>query len=221
MLRDEAVVEIQNLLGFQQGQTSVIQRELKFAQERLENGPIRPWFLKEDRAYTNTIIGESRVALPSDFLEEDEDSALWYAPANGAPDKEIIKEDLDFLIKNQGRYTGIDEDEDTVPLGRPLWYAISGDYFRLFPTPDDVYRIRMVYFKKDAPLASNLENKWMKYAPWLVIAEAGMVVAVSMRDKAAQAEFARMRQSAGITLNTQTEARLHANRNYVMGDGAL
>lgn len=223
MTRDEAVVEIQNILGFTTILQEPIQRELRHAQDRLENGPIRPWFLKEDRTYTFTIPGEPRVRLPVgaiEFLEEDEDSALWYAPTSGAPDVEIYKEDLDFLTKNQRLWSGTSDDE-VVEQGIPRFYALSGFYFRLFPTPDAAYRIRMVYFKKDAPLTSNVENKWLKYAPWFVIGEAGSVLAVSARDKVAQAEFARLRQTGAVTLNTQTEARQHANRNYVMGDGAL
>lgn len=220
MTRDEAVLEIQNLLGFTTILQEPIERELKFAQTRLENGPIRPWFLKEDRAFTFTTLGEQRILLPADFLEEDEDSALWYAPDNGAPDQEIVKTDLDFLIKNQENFPGTDAAGVALP-GVPQFYAISGQYFRLFPTPDAVYKIRMIYFKSDTALDSNIENKWMKYAPWLVIGEAGRTVAVSARDKAAEAKFSSIRQEAGITLNTETEARLHANRDYVMGDGAL
>jgi hypothetical protein len=223
MTRDEAVIEIQNLLGFTTILQEPIQRELRWAQDRLENGPIRPWFLKEDRAFTFTVAGESRILLPEgalEFLDEDEDSALWYAPDSGAPDQEIIKEDLDFLIKNQANFAGVDEDE-VVEQGVPQFYALSGNYFRLFPTPDAIYKIRMIYFKKDTPLTANIENKWLKYAPWLLIGEAGSVLSVSARDKVAQAEFARLRSTGAITLNTQTEARLHANRNYVMGDGAL
>lgn len=220
MTRDEAVVEMQNIFGFTSINVEPCQRELKHAQTRLENGPIRPWFLKEDRAFTFTTIGEQRILLPDNFLEEDEDSALWYAPDNGAPDQEIVKDDLDFLIKNQENFPGTNAAGVAIP-GVPQFYAISGQYFRLFPTPDAVYKIRMIYFKSDTPLDTNIENKWMKYAPWLVIGEAGVVLSVSNRDKVAQAEFARLRQSAGITLNTETEARLHANRSYVMGDGAL
>lgn len=220
MTRDEAVVEMQNILGFTSILQEPCQRELRAAQQRLEQGPVRPWFLKEDRAFTFTIPLESRVQLPSDFLEEDEDSALWYAPADGSLDQEIVKDDLDFLVKNQGNIAA--DPTTLVPIpGVPQFYAISGNYFRLFPTPDAVYKIRMIYYKQDALLTSNIENGWLKYAPWLVIGEAGIVLAVSARDKVAQAEFARLRSSGGLTLNTQTEARLHANRNYVMGDGAL
>jgi hypothetical protein len=220
MTRDEAVLEIQDLLGFTQILQGPIERELKFAQVRLENGPIRPWFLKEDRAFTFTTVGEQRILLPPDFLEEDEDSALWYAPNEGTPDREIVKEDLDFLIRNQENFPGVDAAGVAIP-GIPQFYALSGNYFRLFPTPDAVYKIRMIYFKRDTPLDSNIENKWMLYAPWLVIGEAGRNIAVSARDRVAQAKFDEIRQTAGLTLNTETEARLHANRNYVMGDGAL
>lgn len=220
MTRDEAVIEMQNILGYTSIQSNECQRALRNAQVRLEAGPIRPWFLKEDRAYTTTTIDESRILLPSDFLEEDEDSALWYSPTDGTQDQEIVKDDVDFLIKNQATIAGLDEDDIPIP-GIPKFYSISGPYFRLFPTPDAVYRIRMIYFKKDTVLDTNIENNWMKYAPWLMIGEAGLPLSVSSRDKVAQAEFGRLRQTMGLVLNTETEARLHANRNYVMGDGAL
>lgn len=220
MTRDEAVVEMQNILGYTAIQVEPCQRALKNAQVRLEAGPIRPWFLKEDRAYTSTTIGESRILLPSNFLEEDEDSALWYSPDDGTPDQEIVKDDVDFLIKNQANISGLDGNGVANP-GIPKFYSISGPYFRLFPTPDAAYRIRMIYFKKDTILDGNIENSWLKYAPWLLIGEAGLPLSVSSRDKVAQAEFARLRETGGLTLNTETEARLHANRNYVMGDGAL
>ena len=220
MTRDEAVVEMQNILGYTAIQVEPCQRGLLNAQQRLEAGPIRPWFLKEDRAYTSCTPGEQRILLPTDFLEEDEDSALWYHPTDGTQDQEIVKDDLDFLIKNQATIAGLDEDDAPIQ-GIPKFYALSANYFRLFPTPDAAYTIRMIYFKKDTILDSNIQNNWLKYAPWLLIGEAGLPLSVSSRDKVAQAEFARLRQTGGLTLNTETEARLHANRNYVMGDGAL
>lgn len=225
MTRNEAVQEIQDGLGYTSLHFDRIVRQLKNAQERLENGPVRPWFLLNERAYTNTVINERRIALPTDFLEEAEEGALWYVPnPTTAPfvETELIKDDLDFLTKNSVTNVGSSDNEDwEAETGEPKFYALSGNYLYIFPTPDAVYRLRMVYFHSDTILDSNVENDWLKYAPWLLIGEAGVVMAANSRDKDALAKFQNYRSQGIITLDVENQSRMHTNRNYVMGDGAL
>jgi hypothetical protein len=64
----------------------------------------------------------------------------------------------------------------------PEYYDISGDYFLLRKTPNDAYTITMRYYARAASLsgvygdANNVENKWLKHAADLFIAEVGVII---------------------------------------------
>jgi len=164
MTRDEAVVEIQEILSFRTDQVAGIERRLKRAQTFAENGPQLPWFLKTERSSIATAVDEERIPLPNDFLKEYEESALWYVPTDtDEQEVPLVKDDLDFL---RGKFP-------RTSTGIPTHYAIDSKYFRLFPTPDAAYTVKMVYYKKDTVLDSDIENLWLEHAPWILIGRAG------------------------------------------------
>jgi len=207
MTRDEAVTLIKQILGFRTDQTTNIITNLQTAQAQLELSPVKPWFLISEDASIRLTISEQRIRVPSDFLEEDEADALVYVPDDGTSEVALIKEDLDQLRVAF---------KDTEP-GTPEYYALSGEYFRIFPVPDDTYLVRMLYYKRDAVLTSNIENKWLKWVPYYLIGKAGELSATSLRDKTALMQFKTMANEGLLLLNTQNEARKHANRGYQIG----
>lgn len=208
MTRDEAVVLIQQVLGFRTDLTTAIIINMKLAQTSLESAPVKPWFLLSEYSTISTVIGEARIGLPSDFLEEHEEGALLYRPDDTTLDDVVlIKESLDDLL----------DEFASSDVGEPEKYALEGGYFRLGPTPDDEYVLKMIYYKQDTVLDSNVENNWLKYAPLLLIGAAGMTLAPGVRDPVAQAEFSRMKSEGSLLLHSQNEARQHANRSYQVG----
>ncbi len=209
MLRDEAISRIQRRLGFRSDLVSAITEAIQDAQMRAEDSPTLPWFLITEVSSITTTIGEERVQLPSDFLREYEDDALYYfnAAATDDADKwvELPKDDLDFLRR---KYPG---------SGAPKAYTIAGDYFRIFPTPDAVYTLKSMYYQADLVLTDNVENLWLKHAPFMLINDAGNEIAADIGNKEAAAKFASGYQRALLALAGENEARKHENRRYVMG----
>jgi hypothetical protein len=212
MLRDDAIDEIRESLGFR-GPTflpATIVNALKEAQRKLELRPLLPWFLRTEISSVLTTAGEERLGLPADFIREDEETALWYFDAAAVNDEdkwtELIKDDSSVLRK---RYP---------TPGIPKAYSIHGDYFRLFPTPDAAYTLKLSYYQKAEVLDTNIENVWLANSSDLLIGEAGKRVAAKLRDADAIAIFKDMIAEGQAQLLIDTEARRHENTRYIIGE---
>lgn len=209
MTRDDAVTRIQHTLGFRTDKITEIINALQDAQVLLERGATLPWFLQTEVSSVVTVANVERVTIPSDFLREWEEDPLWYFVAGTGGDDdawtELAKEDLAFL---RDAYPG---------SGEPIAYALDIKYFRIFPTPDAIYTLKMVYYKTDAVLSTNIENQWLKYFPYLMIGEAGRLFSPGLRDKDAMAQFSRWAAEGRAQMLIENEARIHSSRRYVMG----
>lgn len=204
MTRDEAVTRIQNTLGFRTDQTSNIQTALKDAQVKLEQGAELPWFLLTEISTSTSTPDEERVSLPTDFLREYEEDPLWYVDSAGAWHV-LAKDDLETL---RADYAG---------AGAPIAYALDPKYFRLFPTPDDNYTLKFIYYATDTVLTTDVENNWLKYFPYLMIGEAGRLFAPGLRDAAAVKQFQQWALEGRREMTVANEARMHSSRRYIMG----
>jgi hypothetical protein len=210
MIRDSAVDLLMGRLGKRQNaftQQDII-NEMVYVQDTLLEGDATPfWFLLTEAAETTTIPDEERITLPTDFLQEWEEGAL-YIVVDGE-DCAMVKDDWD-TIKN--RVTG---------SGQPEYYALAGDYFLVRKIPDAVYTVKMRYYGRQASLAGtygsavdtdgNIENNWLKWASDLLIAETGIVIANQYLQSekmlqlfAAQATVARKRLIAKDTIMRET-----------------
>lgn len=206
MTRDEAVALVKQGLGFKTAMDSAIITTMKACQTNLELGPTKPWFLlSEDATYT-TVAGERRIPLPPDFLEEYEEGAIYYAPTDG--DEIPLTKDISEQLRSVYASTS---------SGTPEAYALVGNYFQLYPTPDDAYLLRMKYYQRATILNSNLENEWLKWAPNILIGQAGSQIAAGIRDWKAKETFDSMAQGALLLLQNQNEARKHANLDMQIG----
>lgn len=210
MTRDEAVSRIRNYLGFNTRlDSNVIIDALKDAQEQLEHAAELPWFLLTEVSSIPTVAGESRTELPSDFLREYEEEALYRYDSSTGEWVVIEKRDIDTLRTS---YVDISDG-----WGVPKFYALDNRYFRLYPIPDDAYTLKLVYYAKDTALDSNIENDWLKHAPLLLIGTAGVLVASMLRDDRAVKTFTDMATMAFSQLQSDSVAREVANRRYIMG----
>ncbi len=215
MTRDEGVALIQEQLGFRSDLATNIITNLKFAQITLEKGPTKPWFLVSEDSYIRTEAGEERLPLPSDFLQETDQAVLRYVPddvSEETPERDLRKDDYDILRLNYHDIT-----TGVIETGPPEAYALIGEYFRIFPTPDDDYLIRQIYYASDTELSSNIENQWMKYVPMLLIGKAGKQLASALRDSGALATFSQWEQEGRALLISQETDRDLTNRNLQVG----
>lgn len=213
MTRDEAITAIKVVLANRT--TTKIDDWLKLpglgfdlAQTTLEQTPEKPWFLLSEDSYADTTLGDGRVLLPSNFLAEEEEAVLRYVPTD-TTQKEVplVRDDYDQL---RSYYAG--------KTGKPESYSLLGGYFYIFPIPDGIYRLRMIYYKKGIRLTANVENEWLKEAPMLFMGTAGQLVAEGpLRDMKAADIFKSWIQTGGSLLATQNEQRKMSNRSMQIG----
>lgn len=211
MLRDDAVNMIALQLGNRTDLNDKIITVMQLVQDtELEaTGVLMPWFLLTEDASTVLAAGESRVAIPTDFLLEDEDWGVGIEDENGYVDW-LKKGDYDDLAVGYKDVTGV-----------PKQYSLNGSYFYLFPLdPNADHVIHMRYYAKaDNITSNNIENVWLKYAPDAVIAYTGFYLADRVLQNTELAnKFAAAKQAAFVRLVTHNESRMHANRHYRMGD---
>jgi hypothetical protein len=210
MTRDEAVAMIKLQLRVRTDSDTNIITALKMAQQQLELLPTKPWFLISLDSYITTVVDERRVNIPDDFLSEIDEAGLNYIEGAGlVTDKQhfLKKAAYDTLVDTYG-----------VEEGEPKAYALVGDLLYLFPLPDDEYIIRMIYYKKDTVLSNNVENGWLKWAPYLLMGEAGLVMSGGpLRDKGATDVFTAWKQQGLGSIYNMNEARMHANVEYQIG----
>ena len=209
MLRDTAVARIQQKLGFKTTQADEIITAIQDAQIKLELRDELPWFLRTEIASASTVVDEERLAVPTDFIREVEESALFIFDATATdPEDEWVA-----LEKGESDTLRV----DFPGTGTPQAYSLDGPYFRLFKTPDAVYTMKMVYYKQDTILTSNIENDWLKYIPFLLIGKAGMDFAQDLRDANALAFFTEMFIENDDLFSRHNIARRVANREYLIG----
>lgn len=210
MIRDDVVTLLAQRLNNRTDLNEKIVSEMILAQSvNLEqNGKFQPWFLITEYATELAEVGENRIPQPTDFLAEVEENGIQVQDTAGV---------WRFLAKGS---------EDTLTVkwagaaaGLPRDYAFIGEHFTLFPTPDVNYPIRMRYAASQPSPTTNIENAWLKYAPDLVIAEVGEKVAsLHMQNPTLAGEFKVAKAEAWARLKLAHEARIHANRNYTMGE---
>lgn len=206
MIREEAINLMRMILGFRTDLEAACITALQNAQISLELGPEKPWFLVSEISYADTVAGEPRVRVPTSMLQE-VDNALMYYINDDAEKVELTKDEVDVLTRQYGNATS----------AAPKAYALDGLNFVFFPAPDAVYRIYMQFFEKDTTLDTNIENRWLKYIPNLLIGEAGLIISAAVRDKEAMKEFGRLRQEAALLLLSQNTDRDLANRELQIG----
>lgn len=215
MTRDEIITLLLRRAGQREGDTTLsnqLEAELPFIQESFEQNGIQlqtggsfwPNFLLSEESKTSTEKGVGRVSLPSDFLSEVNTASLFMYDGRW---KHLEKDYWDVLISNFSEE------------GVPQYYAFFGDYFYLFPVPDGVYDLKMIYYQSDARLDNTNENRWTKHAPGLVLASLGYVMASKyIYDKDLAKEFRDEQFRAAQQLYTAEVAREQANFDAVKGE---
>ena len=209
MLRDTLVGLLEARLNRTDLNASILAEMLLVQSVHLEGqGTFTPWFLESEMSSASTVIDEERVPLPLDFLCAIEDEPLWLYDTTVTP----------VWAKLGKTSVGLLTERYTAP-GRPLRYAVTDDYLILAPVPNAVFSLKMRYYMRDVEPTTNIENKWLKYAPDLMLAVLGEIMARQYLQNQKLAEgFATDVIAARSRLYIQHEARQHAGRVYQMGE---
>lgn len=211
MTRDEAIENIRMILGFRSAdfRTDDIIKTLKWHQNELEKQPELPYFLRTEILNMTNTINVERMPTPAGFLKEWEEDAFYIQdvgsnPVTWTPLEKDGPEYLRTTLQAEGP-------------GTPKAYSYDGTEFILFPTPDAVFTYRMIYYKKDVVLDTNIENKWLENLPYLLIGRAGAQIASGLRDQVAVGLFGSLIAEGTVRLNSLTVSRDGANRRYIVG----
>jgi hypothetical protein len=187
MDRSAAVARIKRGLGFRSDLDNEIADALQEAQREREAGKTAPWFLlKEDQPLSLVGLTNS-VNIPSDFWQIGRKEGIKFTPSGTNKTQFIRRYDL-------GDATGLFGD---LGNGPPKAYALRKATLRFFPAADVTYSLTWSYYMHDAVLSTNIENQWLKYAPELLVGDAGLIIAADVRDKEAVAIFQKM-QATGL-----------------------
>lgn len=209
MTRDEAVGQIQQILGFRTDLVTEIQNALIFQQNELEHEPQLPFFLLAETLTLTCTAHTERMAMPTGFLREWEEDGLYVMEPDSDPVTWLK------LDKDEPKYlrTALQELGEAIPVA----YAYDDTSYLLFPTPDVQYTFRQIYYKSEPVLSSNITNKWLTNLPYLLIGRAGALLAGSARDQVALQIFTSFIQSETAKLNAWTTDRETAGKRLVVG----
>ncbi len=215
MLLSEAIDQIQLFMGNRTDLTIKAQTALTRAQDQLERGPTYPWFLVSEDATIRMQLSDHRIPVPADFIAEYEEGCLHYVPddTETAP-VHLVKYEYDYLRDLYAHNAD----------GIPQTYAKVGNYFIIYPLPDDLYQVTMKYYRKDtkpSDLSLNETNKWLTYAPDAIIGKAGQYLCVGYRDYGALDEFKLMERDGRNIMNAQNVEQELSNQELLMGGVAV
>jgi hypothetical protein len=212
MTRDEARAEVQKVLGYRNDKQAEIEFLLLHQQKEMEHQPTLPWFLREETLTMTSVAGDERMALPAGFLKEWQDDPMRIRVVDDTTGLFVWRK----LSKDTPEYLR-DTLQSAGTPGIPQAYNRDAVSFILYPTPDDIYTFRMIYYKEDAPLTSDIENKWLKNLPYLLIGLAGMRVSGASRDKEAMQTFGMMVQEGSARINNWNTELDEAGARPVVG----
>jgi hypothetical protein len=206
-----------NLINFRLGKGRVdldtdITNEMLLVQTELEHAPTLPWFLTSLLAsFTGPTTGNENFVLPVDFLRmcEEGEGGIWVTdPTSGAKK----------LLSMQWGYTELVEEFGSEVPGMPRYLAIVGEYGYVRPIPDLDYSFTAIYMQAAQDLSTDIENKWLKYAPGMIISKTVANLANYLADNELFEKAMKDYQAEVARLVGENTARMEAGRDRVRGD---
>ncbi len=210
MDRDAVVTLIAQRLG-KRGTSldTEIVLELQQAQRIYELWPELPWFLSTKNTGLSTTADDNSVTLPSAFIMADEDKGFFITNTEGEQQR---------LTKNENSEAAGTDFLGLADAALPEQYDIQAFELLLYPTPAAVHSLELNYFAQDTTLSTGaIENEWLKYAPDVLISEAGLQIARFNQFEASMQAFAQDRTTAVARMQRQNVARRESDRNALMG----
>jgi hypothetical protein len=112
------------------------------------------------RATTDTIAGQEYYDMPTDFIEVDLIRLLY---SSGNFTDPLIETTYAWIERNRTNQNYRSEPEK---------YAMQGNDLRLWPVPDDAYRLTMTYLYEDSGVSASASdgasNDWMTHGEEMI-----------------------------------------------------
>lgn len=188
MLGSDAVAQVQQICGWRSDRAAEILAALQFAQvEREKPGLTFPWWLLASSNLVFTI-NDPVVLVPTNFIQEAEPTLngdVVYVSGTGLSTKVRFLTKMDFKTATQSFYGAVLtpselQDSSLRRTGAPEVFSLSGQYFVVFPIPDQAYSVLWNYWGADTPISLNTTNKWLTNAPWVLIGDAAKKIGADL-----------------------------------------
>lgn len=201
----EMISMIQFRLGNRKDLATQIEREIQLAQIRLEDSPdLEPWFLVQQDETIAVTSGVQDITLPAGFLRmSEEEQPQILVDGIWQPLRRIQNDD--GLSNFQGA------------TGTPTRFTMFGDTFRLWPSPDKAYTVRLTYAARETSLDTTTPtdtNAWTENAFDVLMNKALIILAGTLQNKSALEMASSDFSSAYAGLQTQIVQREDANQTY-------
>lgn len=214
---EDAIIDIQDSLGYRKDKTNEIRNAIIRSQRLLEQGKTQPWFLI-DSVNVDLLEGESNVAYPTNYNRISRDYAP-YIPTTGSVNRTYLKELVGDTAAQiyYGSSTDASDLESVAP-GAPRAFALLPLTLRFYPEPDADYIVRLTYYKHAEELSESvLENEWTLYGFDALVAHAGMRMARRLRNQEALANFTEQWSECSNSLFRQFILREDDERDIYAG----
>jgi len=211
MMRSEAITIIKRGLGFRQTQDAAIIAALQQAQRDAELGQTLPDWLVVFNQSQPMISPLSTYTLPERFIRFHEQYPVRYMLASD-PGTPILFPKWNYLeAVNAYGARGLD-------LGPPqVCIQMNKTQLLLIPSPDESGTLSITGYVGEPVLDSDIENKWLKYAPNYIVGMAGVHVAGDLRDRGAAEKFNSMAKIGHKALLGDIVEDELAGRPLIMG----
>lgn len=223
MTADQAVAEVQQILGWRSDKATEILLALQYAQSQRERpGRTYPWFLRQVRT-TPLVVGQVTYTLPSGFIQDSEerDGNLYYYLGTALASRPVFLKKVGYellLQRNLGYYPSDSDDVDAdVETGDPTEYAVDGSNILVFPIPDTVRTLYYRCWAADTTPTLGSTNLWLTHAPWVLVGEAAQKIGSDLENAAAVAKAQTILSRANRDLFVETVHRQEAGKRRSMG----
>lgn len=214
MTRDEARALVAARLGFRTDLNDTIDLELQLVQaEELEDDhEFKPWFLFTD--YTDatfvTTPGQDYVQLPEDFLLQIEDTFLYFQEPEATGTEfpwSPVRANLLAEVMAQDEVGGV-----------PSFVTVQGSRLYIRPTPQEVYTLRLFYYRADTALTGDITNLWLTHAvEWMISSTAAKIADAYLQDEATAQRQYNAAAKARKRIWLQSESRMNTGLDLIKG----
>lgn len=223
MTLDQAIVEVQQIIGWRSDKVVEITRALSYSQtEREKPGITFPWWMKVTSTIT-TVAGQNQYAIPTTYIQESEEregGIYGFTTGLGSASKTAFLRRMSFKDAQIAFYGMWPPDTATPNVairGRPSAYAVTENALILYPTPDAVYSLLWKHWGKASAQVLGQENTWLREAPWVLIGDAAKKIAADLGNTSAVAVATEILARAEQNLFKEQIAREEAGRHRSMG----
>jgi len=179
--------------------TSAIPTFIQLAETQF-NRDIRHW-RQEVRSSGQQSAGDEYMQIPNDWLENIRFQVTSVTPPGGSITGKVQPIDLISRAAMLDKRSGAND-----MSGTPRYYCMADSQFHLYPTPDALTEVELLYYAKIPALSvSNTTNWLLEYAPDAYLYGSLLHSAPYLQEDARSAVWAQMYSAVIQRINQESE----------------